>query len=70
MPRTQLALYREAYTRDDWKRSQVSFVLFNIFRIAIDPVFPPPPFPNSKKSYIPDTLENKFEMVWNEKDDA
>lgn len=41
-----------------------------MYRIAIDPIFPPPPFPNSKKNNVPDSLENKFELVWNEKDDA
>lgn len=40
------------------------------FRIAVDPVFPPPPIPNSKKNNIPDSLDNKFELVWNERDDS
>jgi len=42
----------------------------NAVKIAVDPVFPPPPIPNSKKSNIPDSLDNKFELVWNERDDA
>ena len=41
-----------------------------VFRIAIDPVYPPPPFPNSKKNNIPDSLDNKFELVFNEHTDA
>lgn len=39
-------------------------------RIAIDPVFPPPPFPNSKRNNVPDSLDNKFELIFNERDDA
>ena len=39
-------------------------------RIAIDPIFPPPPIPNSKKHQIPDALDNKYELVFNERDDA
>jgi tubulin polyglutamylase TTLL1/tubulin monoglycylase TTLL3/8 len=42
----------------------------NTIKIAIDPIFPPPPVPNSKKHQIPDALDNKFELVFNEKDDA
>lgn len=41
-----------------------------VFRIAVDPVFPPPPIPNSKKHQIPDAMDNKFELVFNERDDA
>lgn len=42
----------------------------NTIKIAIDPLFPPPPVPNSKKHQIPDALDNRFELVFNEKDDA
>lgn len=42
----------------------------NAVKIAIDPIFPPPPLPNSKKHQIPDSLDNKFELVFNERDDA
>lgn len=42
----------------------------NAVKIAIDPIYPPPPVPNSKKHQIPDALENKFELIFNEKDDA
>ncbi len=42
----------------------------NAIKIAIDPIFPPPPVPNSKKHQIPDAIENKFELVFNERDDA
>lgn len=39
-------------------------------RIAVDPLFPPPPIPNSKKHQIPDAMDNRFELVFNERDDA
>jgi len=42
----------------------------NAVKIAIDPLFPPPPWPNSKKHTIPDCIENKFELVFNELTDA
>ena len=40
------------------------------YRIAIDPVFPPPPLPNSKKHQIPDAMDNKYEIIFNELTDA
>lgn len=40
------------------------------FRIAVDPLFPPPPIPNSKRHQIPDAMDNRFEPVFNERDDA
>ena len=39
-------------------------------RIAIDPIFPPPPVPNSKKHLMPDAMDNRFELVYNDRDDA
>jgi len=36
----------------------------------VDPLFPPPPIPNSKKHQIPDAMDNRFELVFNERDDA
>lgn len=42
----------------------------NTMKIAVDPIFPPPPVPNSKKHQIPDALDNKFELIFNERDDA
>jgi hypothetical protein len=37
----------------------------------VDPLFPPPPWPNSKKHTIPDCTEsNRFELVFNELTDA
>merc|ERR1740117_1353174 len=43
----------------------------NALKIAVDPVFPPPPVPNSKKHHaLPDAQENKFELVFNEREDA
>jgi hypothetical protein len=42
-----------------------------VFRIGVDPVFPPPPVPPSKKNHsLPDAQDNKFEMVFNEREDA
>jgi len=40
------------------------------FRIAVDPIFPPPPVPNSKKHSIPDAQDNKFELIFNEREDS
>lgn len=45
-------------------------MLENAIKIAIDPIFPPPPIPNSKKHQIPDAMDNRFELVFNERDDA
>jgi len=36
----------------------------------VDPIFPPPPIPNSKKHQIPDAMDNRFELIFNERDDA
>lgn len=36
----------------------------------MDPIFPPPPVPNSKKHSLPDAQENKFELLFNERTDA
>ena len=33
-------------------------------------MFPPSPWPNSKKHLIPDLIDNKFELVFNESTDA
>jgi len=43
---------------------------YHIFRIAVDPIFPPPtPWPTSKKFYLPENpLEtNKFELIFDER---
>lgn len=45
-------------------------MLENAIKIAVDPIFPPPPMPNSKKHLIPDAMDNKFELIFNERDDA
>lgn len=42
----------------------------NALKIAVDPIFPPPPIPVTKRHQIPDAQENKFELVFNERDDA
>ena len=57
---------------DDWTRLKVS-VYFDdniVPRIAIDPIFPPPPVPPNKRHQIPDAQDNRFELVFNERDDA
>ena len=42
-----------------------------MYRIGVDPVFPPPPVPASKKNHsLPDEQDNKFEIVFNEREDA
>jgi hypothetical protein len=46
-----------------------SFILI-IYRIAVDPLFPPPTWPNAKKHLIPDCIDNRFELVFNEATDA
>ena len=35
----------------------------------MDPIFPPPPAPNSKKHSLPDAMDNKFELIFNFKTD-
>lgn len=43
-------------------------VIENTFRIAVDPVFPPPTFPKAKRHMIPDNVyeTNKFELIFDE----
>ena len=36
----------------------------------MDPIYPPPPIPNSKRHMIPGAMDNRFELVFNERDDA
>jgi hypothetical protein len=36
----------------------------------VDPIFPPPPVPNSKKHQIPDAMDNRYELIYNDRDDA
>lgn len=40
----------------------------NTFKIAVDPIFPPPNYPKSKKHMIPDFVytNNKFELIFDE----
>lgn len=45
-------------------------MLENTIKIAVDPLFPPPPIPNSRRHQIPDALDNKFELIFNEREDA
>lgn len=42
----------------------------NAFRIGIDPMFPPPNWPNSKKHLLPDNMleTNKFELIFDEEE--
>ena len=42
----------------------------NALKIAVDPIFPPPPVPINKKQYLPDAIDNRFELMFNERDDA
>ena len=43
-----------------------------MIRISIDPVFPPPIWPASKKHLLPDNLleNNKFELIFDEIEDG
>jgi hypothetical protein len=37
----------------------------------VDPVFPPPPVPPSKRNQtLPDAQDNRFELIFNEREDA
>ena len=36
----------------------------------MDPLFPPPPWPAAKRHLLPDCMDNKFELVFNELTDA
>lgn len=40
----------------------------NVFRVAVDPLFPPPSFPKSKKHLVPENIyeSNKFEIIFDE----
>lgn len=38
----------------------------NAVKIAVDPLFPPPPWPNSKKHTLIDATDNRFDLVFNE----
>lgn len=40
----------------------------NVFRVAVDPIFPPPSFPKSKKHLVPENIyeSNKFELIFDE----
>ncbi len=42
----------------------------NAIKIAVDPLFPPPPWPNAKKHMLPEAMDSKFELVFNELTDA
>jgi len=45
-------------------------MLENACKIAVDPIFPPPIFPASKKHQIPDIQDNKFESIYSDLKDA
>ena len=36
----------------------------------MDPIFPPPPVPAQKRHQIPDAQDNRFDLIFNERDDA
>lgn len=40
----------------------------NVFKIAIDPIFPPPNYPKNKKHMIPENVfeNNRFELIFDE----
>ncbi len=44
----------------------------NALKLAVDPIFPPPPWPPAKRHLLSHTLEseNKFTLIFDEKQDA
>ncbi|EAS00525.2 tubulin-tyrosine ligase family protein (macronuclear) [Tetrahymena thermophila SB210] len=50
----------------------ISTLVENVFKVAVDPIFPPPNFPKSKKHLIPENIfeSNKFELIFDELQDA
>jgi Tubulin-tyrosine ligase family. len=50
--------------------SLIPQMIDHAFQIAIDPIFPPPKYPDNKRSKLPDVTENKFERIFNEMEDG
>jgi tubulin polyglutamylase TTLL1/tubulin monoglycylase TTLL3/8 len=51
----------------------IPVMIENAFKIALDPLFPPPPWPISKRHLFQDNNQfetNKFELVFDEEEDA
>lgn len=50
----------------------ITGLIENVFKVAVDPLFPPPNFPKSKKHLVPDNIyeSNKFELIFDEQFDA
>jgi hypothetical protein len=46
------------------------YLFKRFYRIALDPVFPPPNFYNPKKIICDNYTENKFELVFDEVTDG
>lgn len=46
----------------------ITGLLENVFKIAVDPIFPPPNFPKSRKHLVPENIyeSNKFELIFDE----
>ena len=45
-------------------------MLENAIKVVVDPIFPPPPWPKAKLHLMPDYIDNKFELVFNEATNA
>jgi tubulin polyglutamylase TTLL1 len=43
----------------------------NVLKIAVDPIFPPPCWPKSKRHMVPDNVyeSNRFELIFDELED-
>jgi hypothetical protein len=73
LPGAELTLSCPTDPYHDRTRVKVSGAFYTddfVPRIAIDPIFPPPPVPPNKRHQIPDAQDNRFELVFNERDDA
>ena len=46
----------------------ITGLLDNLFKLAVDPIFPPPSFPKTKKHLVPENIfeSNKFELIFDE----
>lgn len=74
MLRTLCTIFIKTNSINDRECCQVRSLyclLLYIYRIAVDPLFPPPPWPNAKKHMIPECIEsNRFELIFNELTDG
>lgn len=50
----------------------ITGLLENVFKVVVDPIFPPPSFPKSRKHLVPENIfeSNRFELIFDELIDA